>query len=142
MSEEQIQKYLEERNRILYKKVVYPVIIGVIMMLAGAIYTYFGKININEKRIESLELSKVDQANFNEYLQLQSKINTLTEERQRILSDKMDAIDKKIGRIDEINVEIARLQEQIKNILKPYSMQTRGNEEVILPIESFIKQKT
>lgn len=121
-------------------KIIYPVLTAVFIMIIVSIVGYFGFIRENKESIKDLNISKVDQEKFNEYLTLQQKINTLSEERQLILIKRVDKIEINIHEIDKINIEIARLQEKMKILLSDYGMKTRDGNEVILPIDYFITE--
>jgi len=126
--------------KIIRNKIVYPVLSSVIVLLIVAIVGYFGFIGKNKDDIHDLQIQKVDQQNFNKYLSVQQKINTLAEERQLMLMQRVEQIEVDIKRIEEINVEIARLQEQIKILLSDYTMRTRDGGEITCSIDLFIKE--
>ena len=143
MTDEQILKLLDKRQQSIRKTVVYPVIACTVFMIFAAVWTYLGKIRVNEIEIILLKEAKVDKKNFNEFLFAQNEINVLQEERQRILREDVDAnsvISKEVGkRISELDKQIEIIKAKNKDRLDQYGMKTRDGGTVKRGLNWFIK---
>lgn len=135
MSEKE-KKELKDELRNIKNRVLYPILVIILIGFGTTTISYLKQVKRNARNIEK----KVDQERFNEYLTIQNKINTLSEERQRIMSNEITDIKEKLKKIEELNTEIARLQEQVRILLSDYTMRTRDGGEIIFPIEYFITE--
>jgi len=144
MTVEQVDIYFENRTKEFKRNLFYPILVtvigGVILFIAIALFTYFGKIRKNENNISDLKVLKLETKTFNDYLNTQNKINALSEERLKILTGRIEDLETKSNRLNQIDVEIARLQEKINRLLDSYGMKTRGGEEVQLSLECFLQE--
>jgi len=139
MSEKEIDQKISNN----WKKTLFAIISGVALIIATNIITGLGNIRKNTSAIEKLEGSKVDQLRFNKYVKIQSEINILSQERQEILSKRVDELEEhqreiELEKLRMIDVKLGILETKIENLLDSYGMKTRDGEEVEVSLSSYL----